>query len=677
MPIQSFVYPKPDNEIFFETLCRKVFSVYLKLPHLQKFARRGQEQFGVDLVSNTDERVVGIQCKLKNARAGLETEEVNLEIQKAKKFTPSLGEYIIATTADREPELQQHAIRVTQDHKAAGLFSVVVYAWQDLEEILKENPDLASELYAFNAAPISTASPATYTAVTSFQAVTGTSHAEIDEAARHFTEGRPDVSIALLERIKKERWEILGPREKFRVVANIGNAFYNKGDYEKAALAYFEAAAYQPRDDSDALSIAAHAYLLTGDREQAYRMASESCLQNPVNERGNLIRIASAPTNLSYDDLLAAIPEILRSNPNIALALHHRAMEANNPNEAEKILRPLKDLSPSLHFALGTALLQQGLPTGVRERMLCVTRDPDRVSEARDHFAAAMSSPDASPELIAAARYNRSLASMLLQDENEAFVDIRSAYDKEPENEEFGVALIAEALRREDKASGLPVARDLVTRNLKPGTRFIVSVALHNWGNDNEKREEFVLLKDGLVKLPGEPEELRLEYIRRIIYLAHFYGDLTDDLTEELAEQGESALEQSVMRSWALFRMSRRDDARVEALRAAACLGENASYTEKHEVALILTRLGLAEQALPIWLEVCPPQEFSEDTMHLLGSAEALDRDDVIISYCKDLRSNGIYAPEVAGKEIEVLEEYNELREAKAVIRQYLDANSD
>jgi hypothetical protein len=86
--------------------------------------------------------------------------------------------------------------------------------------------------------------------------------------------------------------------------------------------------------------------------------------------------------------------------------------------------------------------------------MLFVTRDPDRLSEACDHFAAAMGSPDASPGLIAAARYNRSLASMLLKDENEAFVDIRSAYDKVPENEEFGVALIAEALRREDKVSG-------------------------------------------------------------------------------------------------------------------------------------------------------------------------------------------------------------------------------
>jgi tetratricopeptide (TPR) repeat protein len=677
MSIQSFVYPKPDNEILFETLCRKVFSLHLKLPHLQKFARRGQEQFGVDLISNAAERIVGVQCKLKNARAVLDAGEVDAEIQRAKNFAPPLDEYIIATTADREPALQQHAIRITQEHKAADLFGVVIYAWQDLEEILKENPDLANEIYAFNTAPISAAYPAAYTAITSFQAVAGTSHAEIDEAARHLTEGRPDVSLALLEKIKKEKWEILGHREKFRVVANIGNAFYNKGDHEKAALAYFEAAAYQPRDDSDALSIAAHAYLLTGDREQAYRMASESCLQSPVNERGNLIRIASAPTSLPYEDLLTAIPEILRSNPNIALALHYRSMEANNPNEAEKILRPLKDLSPTLHFALGTALLQQGLPTGVRERMLFVTRDPDRLHEARDHFAVAMSSPDASPELVAAARYNRSLASMLLKDDNEAFVDIRSAYDKEPENEEFGVALIAEALRREDKVSGLPVARDLVTRNLKPGTRFMVSVALHGWGDDNEKREEFVLLKDGLVKLPGEPEELRLEYIRRVIYLAHLYGELTDGLTEELVEQGESALEQSVIRSWAWFRMSRRDDARAEALRAATCLGEDASYTEKHEVALILTRLGLAEQALPIWLEICPPQEFSEDTLHLLGSAEALDRDDVIIGYCRDLRSNGIYAPEIAGKEIEVLEEYNELREAKVVICQYLDANSD
>jgi tetratricopeptide (TPR) repeat protein len=674
MPIQSFVYPKPDNGVTFETFCHKIFSKHLSLPHLQKFARSGQEQFGVDLVSNTGSHVVGIQCKLKNGQAGLEEKEVNIEIEKAKKFSPPLNEYIIATTADREPALQQHAIRIAQEHKAQNLFGVVVYAWQDIEEILKENPDLASELYAVPTASISTTNLATYTATINFQAYLGNSHAEIDEAAKNITEGNPDVALALLQKLRKERWDFLAPREKFRVLANIGNACLRKGDLEKAALAFFDAVTHQPKDDSDALGISAHAHLLTGDREKAYKEASESCLINPINERGQIIRIASAPKDVTYEDLRNSVPEIARSNPNVALALHNRAMEENRPIEAENILRPLKNLTPALHFALGTALLQQGLPTGVRERMLFLPRDPDRLREARIHFTEAMNSPEAPPELVTAAHYNRSLASVLLKDDEEAFADIRSAFEKDPTDEGLGATLVAEALRRDDRSSGLPVARGLATRNPKPSTRLLLSIVLYDWGGDEEKREALTLIKEGITELHGEPE-IRIEYIRRAIYLLHTYGELTAAVAEMLTQQGENSLEQSVIKSWALLRMGRQDEAKAEALKAVTLLGKDAIYITKHEVALILTRLGLAEQALPIWLEICPPQDFNEDAMHLLRSAETLNRDEIILDYCRDLRSNGIYAPEVAGKEIDLLERYNELREVRIVIEEYLNAN--
>jgi hypothetical protein len=122
MVMQSFLYPKPDNEVFFESFCLKVFSARLKLPHLQKYGRRGQSQFGIDLLSAQPDGALGIQCRLKTTSKGLTVEEVDAIIEDAKTFTPPLNELIIATTADRDPALQSHVTRVTQAHKALGLF---------------------------------------------------------------------------------------------------------------------------------------------------------------------------------------------------------------------------------------------------------------------------------------------------------------------------------------------------------------------------------------------------------------------------------------------------------------------------------------------------------------------------------------------------------------------------
>jgi TPR-GreAB-C-PIN type conflict system protein len=70
-----------------------------------------------------------------------------------------------------------------------------------------------------------------------------------------------------------------------------------------------------------------------------------------------------------------------------------------------------------------------------------------------------------------------------------------------------------------------------------------------------------------------------------------------------------------------------------------------------------------------------PPRSFTDDTLLVLQAADDLGADEVVLGYCEKLRSNGVYAPEVAAREIELLTHYNELRKAQATIEEYLDAN--
>lgn len=675
MVMQSYLYPKPDNEVFFESVCLKVFSSYLKLPHLQKYGRRGQSQFGIDLLSVQSDGVVGIQCRLKTTNKGLTVDEVDSIIEDAKTFSPPINTLIIAATSERDPSLQSHATRITQAHEAIGLFGVVVYAWQDIEEIFKQDPDLAKEVYALPAISAMTLNVATFTTI-NYQLPAGAFHAEIDEAARNTTEGKPDVALALLEKLRRDRWEELTPRQRFRVIANIGYGLLEKGDTRGAALALLDSARYQPEDDDAALSVAAHGYLISGNVEDAYRMASTACAKNPMNERGQIIRIQSAPKEIAYKELRDTVPEVLRANLNVALALSERAMDESNPAEAERLLRLVTEVSPALHNALGAALLQQGLPAGAQEGILLIPRDADKVREAQKHLTEVVGSPNTAVGLIANAYFNRALASSFLKEEDQAFADLQSAYEREPNNETFGAALVAEALRRGDDSVALQKAEEIFRYKPTPKSRLLLAMALYDSGTDETKQRALTLLQDGLVDVKDIQPELRLEYIRRTLHLLSLSGKLTDKTAAALEERLEDPLERGIVVSLALLRMSRQDEAVAEAKRTAALLNATTSFVAKREVALLLSRLRLAEQALPIWLEIVPPLAFSDDTALLLQSAEILGRDALILDYCEHLRSNGVYAPEAAENEVELLVRYNELRVAQAVMRAYLDANS-
>lgn len=148
MAIQSFDFPPPENEADFESLCLAVFRDHLSAPELQKHARRGHRQLGVDLVGwNEQGELCGIQCKLRAAHKRLSQREVEEEVGGARHFTPPLDKYIIATTARRNPTIQALAAELTRSHAEQRLFSVHVYAWDDIKEILKRSPPLLRTFY--------------------------------------------------------------------------------------------------------------------------------------------------------------------------------------------------------------------------------------------------------------------------------------------------------------------------------------------------------------------------------------------------------------------------------------------------------------------------------------------------------------------------------------------------
>ncbi len=124
----------PNDSTAFESLCLDLFREIWGDSSAQKHGRSGQAQAGVDVFGQEKGRHIGVQCKQKDNRlwSKLTIRELNAEVAAAKKFTPKLDHFILATTAVRSAKLQKRAREITEEHRPQGLFSVEVRSWEDL-----------------------------------------------------------------------------------------------------------------------------------------------------------------------------------------------------------------------------------------------------------------------------------------------------------------------------------------------------------------------------------------------------------------------------------------------------------------------------------------------------------------------------------------------------------------
>lgn len=149
--ISSSQLPPPKNWDEFEDICADVFTREWNDPNTVRHGRQGQRQHGVDIYGAREASHLGVQCKGKKVwpPTPLTKESITSEVEKAKSFTPPLAEFTIATTAENDQLLQGHARKITEEHRKAGLFSVHVLGWEEIQRRLTTYPELVEKHYGF------------------------------------------------------------------------------------------------------------------------------------------------------------------------------------------------------------------------------------------------------------------------------------------------------------------------------------------------------------------------------------------------------------------------------------------------------------------------------------------------------------------------------------------------
>src|SRR5258707_7561537 len=145
--LTSVAIPKPRDWQAFERHCRLLFELSFKDPAVQNNGRSGQRQQGVDIYGRRDAgkgRLVGIQCKGKDADYGGEVTETELrsEVEKTKKFMPSIDELLLVTTAPNDAKIQRTARLLENELRVAGRNLVIqVWGWERVQQEINRFPE--------------------------------------------------------------------------------------------------------------------------------------------------------------------------------------------------------------------------------------------------------------------------------------------------------------------------------------------------------------------------------------------------------------------------------------------------------------------------------------------------------------------------------------------------------
>ena len=139
--------PPPKDWQAFERCCRTLFECILEDPLTQLNGRTGQSQHGVDVYGRRGGDGgpwVGIQCKGKEGTTygkKVTEKELRNEVKKAFHFIPKLSEFILATTAPNDSQIQLEARLITEENEKGGNpMTVAVWGWGELENRIAEYP---------------------------------------------------------------------------------------------------------------------------------------------------------------------------------------------------------------------------------------------------------------------------------------------------------------------------------------------------------------------------------------------------------------------------------------------------------------------------------------------------------------------------------------------------------
>lgn len=667
---------RPRNNQDFEILCLKLLRAHWQCQELQLYATRGQCQNGVDIIDVSSQVPLrAAQCKLREEKKIIQRSTIEHEINQARSFDPPLGRYVIMTTGKVGSQVHDLLIEINRKHREEKLFVVEVFDWKCIEELLDEylhvrdwyenDPKLTQlrrlESKIDNMSGVIEGESSRYRINDNNDIF----HTQIDEARDFIRKGQFQLARQLLHKLKDRGGEDLNSRHKFRLLTNLGVLESLTKHPTRAAAFYLEAKTHQPSDEI-ACSNESTAYLMLGQRAEAFEIASKLREEFPNSARVLRVFIQSAPESMTMEDLQESVPKILLHEKDVVVALTRRALDCGEIGIAEEIINTATNLENRASWSwllLGEAIFRAEVSNSFRtygDGSFC---DRERLRAAEDAFGQALnlSTGNGYTFEIVEALLNRSQTRFLLDKNAEARSDLLEARRIAPDNPRI-VETYSELLRLDGKINeAIEHLRSVGQEELSEHSRLMLGLMLMDRGAVGDYRtgeDLFFAVALSATELAEDMREHAIEVGLEACAIQNRL-DAGERFLEELPEGVLSEVSFKTLTARLHLLKGEQHEASKYAGEALELINATTTVFEVRRLARLFSAMGRFNDALPLWQRIAVPKVLSQDTRYLLDCASRLNRHEVLLNTFGKLREEGAIDRTLLDNELSLLVMYD------------------
>jgi tetratricopeptide (TPR) repeat protein len=677
----------PESEVAFEKLGLALLKRHWSRPGLERFAKKGEEQFGVDIFDTFGESpLYAAQCKLKEQWKSLEPAEIRGEVQKAKTFPSKLDHYAILTTGKISGAAQLTIQGINQEHRAVGLFTVELFTWEKITELIRQYPEVEQQFYGgLRSEEVTTVnSKLDYiaTLTESVASTSGTSEidAMIDEARTRLTPSEAQIAVLLLNRILRIKESELSDWHRFRIFTNLGVSSLMLGKGKDAARHFLDAKPLRPNDEQ-AVTNEVLAYHLLLQEQETREKAAAAVDRFPNSTRLRSLWIQSAPPETIYEDLFSATPSHMRDDAEIASALCRRAIAAG------LILRGIEHAKDAVadkpkwsqaHLLLAQAYFAR---VAMAERTITPLNAADKESTLASSLATAnnaisVAETEGASYVKAQALALKSDIALIQGHKNDAARFARESFGADPTELSGRLAMAQASFIMGNSDEGIRILEEAYAQaDSAPNVSFMLGNALVIRGTQKDVARAFeVFSTANLANLDRELIDPIIIGAIRALVSAGREGEVPEYLARP--EVSASPVLVAAVNAYVSIRQPLNPQSGQLLDRAITLRHPTDSRSVTDFLARVLMEAGRLSDALPMLQELFNAQTPNFDVGLLLHCAARLKQDKVILDTCQALYDRGVREWDFQEFESQYLEEYD-YKKAISRLQEFIAANPD
>jgi tetratricopeptide (TPR) repeat protein len=654
-------YPRPKTFEEFEQVSLEYLRREWNRPSLVLYAKRGERQFGVDIVDMENvAECWAAQCKLHEEGKTLQAAEVRESVEKADGFPRTIRRYAVCTTGKKTRHAQDAVLELNSAREPVGKSSVQLIYWEDIELRLDSDDEFRERYGVASHSSVRTivrselrqeVAPGLASIQEQLDEMRAdgyatnplsTFDADLSRAKKLLDAHDFKGAEAFLRDLKETKYDRMSALQRFRCLTNLGVIEYHRGNDDEAGRLMLKATEEYPAHEK-ALTNRAHAHNLLGNHAEAWTAIRAARTASPADSHVAAAFVAYAPPDQELDALQTEVAATA-ADPKVLTAFASRCLEADDYERSLLFIARLKDVgheTPDSLFIEGRAIAGSYLPDDPR----------DAVEEpaARERIRAALSVLDrAARDAETGGDLRTALGARTTHSDIAGHLKDDDLLEQSLEESArlaagFPRALAAVnamrsqlALTRGRYARALDYAERALRTSDTLDAAMLHAVALLNRGegadHENGRRE----LRRQLPRLEGPNLEQALN-ILVTDQLGQRRYDAAREAVQEVRSHGVDPA--CALAQEARIAGARGDQAQASRLlkEAAGALGASSTISTRRMIGAFLRQANELDAAVDVLEPLASRSSLTADTRNFLAIAMDAKRDDVFLEVCKDL----------------------------------------